>query len=271
MKQKKVIFRDTEIVEFCRATHDTNVIHEPLFMANLGKRVIVPGMFALSQTVNMSGDFLKNHARSLKVLFNSLLSSGDFVTLSTSSYDVNPFEIRLSAFNCKDTLTSKEEYTRLSVKEAVFNTEFSGILQKLEVTEEQVGKFIQLIGADDKDVAHFLFALSYASQALLRCITNPGTGIEKEIEETITRNSGISPFYHTLEIIIPSPFPVFNPVGAFDYFIHFEREKAGKLYGAYVRCEHQGLLIFQSHYKLVGIADRIILRMAKEIKHRQAV
>ena len=93
MKQKKVIFRDTEIVEFCRATHDTNVIHEPLFMANLGKRVIVPGMFALSQTVNMSGDFLKNHARSLKVLFNSLLSSGDFVTLSTSSCDGNPIEI----------------------------------------------------------------------------------------------------------------------------------------------------------------------------------
>jgi acyl dehydratase len=267
MKQKKVIFRDAEIVEFCRATHDTNEIHDPVFMAKLGKRVIVPGMFALSQTVNLSGDFLKNHARSLKVLFNSLLSSGDFITLSSSSFESNPSEIRLSAINCKDTLTSKEEYTRLSVEKTGFNSENRGILRRLEVTGEQVDKFMQLIKAEDKDVAHFLFAVSYASQALFRCITDPETDIEKEIDETISRNTCISPFYHSLEILIPVTFPVFNPVGGLDYFIHFEREKPGKLYGAYVRCQHNGMLIFSSHYKLVGIADRIILRMAKEIKH----
>ena len=62
MKQKKIIFRDTEITEFCCATLDTNEIHDPLFMAKLGKRVIVPGMFALSQTVNLSAGYLKNHA-----------------------------------------------------------------------------------------------------------------------------------------------------------------------------------------------------------------
>ena len=267
MKQKKIIFRDAEIIEFCRATLDTNEIHDPLVMAKLGKRVIVPGMFALSQTVNLSAGFLKNHASSLKVLFNSLLCSGDFVTLCTSSFDDNSSEIRLSAINCKDTLTSNNEYTRLSVKETGFTTDHKGILHKLEVNPEQVEQFSLLIGADDKDVAHFLFAVSYASQALLRSIINPETDVEKEIDETINKNSSISPFYHTLEIRIPKPFPVFDPVGELDYFIHFEREKPCKLYGAYVRCEHHGMLIFQSHYKLVGIADRIILRMAKEIKH----
>jgi hypothetical protein len=267
MKEKKIIFRDSEIIEFCRATLDTNEIHDPLFMAKLGKRVIVPGMFALSQTVNLSAGFLKNHAKSLKVLFNSLLSSGDFVTLCTSSYHDNPSEIRLSAINCKDTLTSNNEYTRLSVKETGFKTDHEGILRRLEVKPEQVRKFMQLIGAEDKDVAHFLFAVSYASQALLRSINQPETEIEKEIDETISKNTSISPFYHTLDIHIPTPFPVFDPVGELDYFIHFEREKPCKLYGAYVRCEHHGKLIFQSYYKLVGIADRIILRMAKEIKH----
>ena len=267
MKQKKIIFRDSEIIEFCRATLDTNEIHDPTTMAKLGRRVIVPGMFALSQTVNLSAGFLKDHANSLKVLFNSLLSSGDFVTLCTSSYDENPSEIRLSAINCKDTLTSNDEYTRLSVKETGFSTDHNGILQKLEVKPEQIEKFTRLIGAEDKDVAHFLFAVSYASHALLISINKPVTDVEKEIDETISKNSSISPFYHTLEIHIPRPFPVFNPVGELDYFIHFEREKPCKLYGAYVRCEQFGKLIFQSHYKLVGIADRIILRMAKEIKH----
>ncbi len=271
MKQKKIIFRDAEIIEFCRATLDTNEIHDPIVMAKLGKRVIVPGMFALSQTINLSADFLKNQANSLKVLFNSLLSSGDFVTLCTSSYDDNPSEIRLSAINCKDTLTSNDEYTRLSMRETVFKSDHEGILHRLEVRPVQVEKFRQLIGAEDKDVANFLFAVSYASQALIRSINKPATIVEQEIHETISKNSCISPFYHTLEISIPKPFPVFEPVGELDYFIHFEREKPLKLYGAYMRCEHHGKIIFQSHYKLVGIADRIILRMAKEIKRHHPV
>jgi acyl dehydratase len=271
MKQKKVIFRDDEIVEFCRATLDTNDIHDPIFMAKLGKRVIVPGMFALSQTANLSAAFLKNRAASLKVLFNSLLSSGDFVTLVATSLDENPNEIRLSAINCKDTLTSKDEYTRLSIKKTEFRTDHGGRLLRLDVTPEQLEKFIQLIGKEDIDVTHFLFAIAYASQALFRCINHPENDIEKEIDDTISKNPSISPFYHSLEIRIPSPFPIFDPVGALDYHIFFEREKPLKIYNAFVRCEHQGNTIFQAHYKLVGIADRIILRMAKEMKHHYKV
>jgi len=269
MKQKKVVFGDTEIVEFCRATFDTNEIHNPVFMSKLGKRVIVPGMFALSQTVNLSSEFLKNKARTLKVLFNSLLSSDDFVLLCAFSPKDNYSEIRLSAINCKDTLTSKDEYTRLSVEESVLKSDHRGILHRLGVSSDQVEKFIQVTGIEDKDVAHFLFSVSYASQALFKSINHPQTEIEIEIDQAISKNSGISPFYHTLEILIPNPFPVFDPTGELDFFIHFEREKALKLYGAYMRCEHNGKLIFQAYYKLVGIADRIILRMAKDIKHHR--
>lgn len=271
MNQKKKIFRDEEIIEFCRATFDTNEIHDPEFMATLGRRVIVPGMFALSQTVNLEAGFLKNQARSLRVLFNSLLSSGDFVTLCSTLQHEDPTEIRLSAVNHKDTLTSKTEYTRLSMKETGFSKDFRGLPHPLKVKQEQVQKFSALIGATDPDVVNFLFAVSYASQALLKSIDRPQNELEEEIDNMINKNTGISPFYHTLEIHIPEPFPVFDPVGTLDYFIHFEREKPLKLYAAYVRCEKQGKVIFQSQYKLIGIADRIILRMAKEIKRHKAV
>jgi hypothetical protein len=271
MNQKKMIFRDDEIIEFCRATLDTNEIHDPEFMASLGRRVIVPGMFALAQTVNLEAGFLKNHARSLRVLFNSLLSSGDFVTLCSMIPHEDPSEIRLSAINHKDTLTSKDNYTRLSVKVAGFRTNFQGLPHPLEVSREQVRKFSALIGATDPDVVNFLFSVSYASQALLKSIDHPQNEVEEEIDNMINKNTGISPFYHTLEILIPAPFPVFDPVGTLDYFIHYEREKPFKLYAAYVRCEKDGIVIFQSQYKLIGIADKIILRMAKEIKHRTVV
>jgi hypothetical protein len=271
MNQKKIIFRDDEIIEFCRATLDTNEIHDPAFMAKLGRRVIVPGMFALAQTVNLEAGFLKNQARSLKVLFNSLLSSGDFVTLRTEVSPKDPAGIRLSAINHKDTLTSKDEFTRLSLRETDFRTDFPGLPHPLEVKPEQIQNFTALIGATDPDVVNFLFAVSYASQAMLKSIHRPQTEVEEEIDNMINKNTGISPFYHTLEIRIPSPFPVFDPVGTLDFFIHYEREKPWKLYAAYLRCEKQGKVIFRSQYKLIGIADRIILRMAKEIKHRPAV
>ena len=88
--------------------------------------------------------------------------------------------------------------------------------------------------------------------------------MEREIDRLINGQSQISPFYHSLEIYIPKPFPVFTPGDAIDYHIHFEREKAMRLYSAYVRCESNGKVIFRSKYRLMGIPDRIILRMAKD-------
>lgn len=264
MKQKKIIFTDSEIVEFCKATKDTNELHNPEFMGKMGKRVIVPGMFALSRTVNLSADLLKSQVNVIKVLFNSLLSSGDFVTLCIISNPEDPCEVRLSAINHKDTLASKDDYTRMFRSDRGFENFIEGILHRINVNSQQIQSFTRLIGANDPDVANFLFAVSYGSQALLNAIDYPETEIEKEIDGAINRNSKVSPFYQSLEIHIPSPFPVFIPGLPIDYFIHYERETAFKLYVAHVRCEIAGKIIFHSQYKMGGIPDLVILRMAKD-------
>ena len=264
MKQRNVIFRDSEIVEFCKATRDTNEIHDPVFMSKMGKRVIVPGMFALSRTLILAFDFLKNDANYIKVFFNSLLSSGDFATLRAEENPADPREIRLSAINHKDTLTSNNEYTRIQKKENLSLKEFPGILRRLEIEPGQVEKFTRLIGPCDPDIAHFLFAVANASQALLHCIVKPLTETEREMDDVVNGNSKVSPFYQALEIQIPSPFPVFNPGDHLDYFIRFETEKHYKLYTAYLRCESNGIKLYHSVYHLVGIPDMVIFRMAKD-------
>jgi hypothetical protein len=264
MKQKKVIFSDSEITEFCKSTKDTNELHNPEFMGKMGKRVIVPGMFALSRTVILSADLLKSRANVIKVLFNSLLSSGDFVTLCTIPDPEDPYEVRLSAINHKDTLASKDEYSRMFRSERKFENFIEGILHRMDLDIQQIECFKRLIGANDPDVANFLFAVSYTSRALLNAINYPGTEIEKEIDGVINRNNKVSPFYQSLEIHIPSPFPIFIPGSPIDYFIHYEREIACKLYTAHVRCEIDGKIIFYSQYKMGGIPDLVILRMAKD-------
>jgi hypothetical protein len=268
MKQKKVIFTDSEIVDFCKATKDTNELHNPEYMGKMGKRVIVPGMFALSRTINLSSDLLKSQANVIKVMFNSLLSSGDFVTLCTIPDPENLYEVRLSAINHKDTLASKDNYARLFRSERKFEDFIEGIHHRIDLDIQQVECFKRLISSSDPDVANFLFAVAYTSTALLNAIYYPETEVEKEIDGVINRvtnrNSKVSPFYQSLELHVPSPFPVFTPGSHIDYFIHYQREIPCKLYTAHVRCEIDGKIIFHSQYKMGGIPDLVILRMAKD-------
>lgn len=265
MKKKKVIFRDAQIIDFCVTTRDTNEIHNPEFMKALGKRVIVPGMLALSSTINLSAEFLKNGGNSILIYFNSLLSSGDFVTLGNTVNPDDPHELRLSAINHKDTLSTNEEYSRIFRRSGDFNLIYPGIRRSLSIEPSMVSRFSGLTMGTDTDICRFLFAVAYTSQALLKSIVEPETEVEREIGRVISRANQVSPFYHSLEIQIPAPFPQFDPQGELDYFIHFTREKPGKLYTAHVRCEHLGRLIFHSRYKMIGIPDRMIYRMAKDI------
>ncbi len=267
MKKKKVIFRDTEITDFCLTTKDTNEIHNPEFMKARGKRVIVPGMLALSSTINLSAGFLKDGADSITIFFNSLLSSGDFVTLVNTLNPDDPHELRLSAINHKDTLSSNDAYSKIFKRSADFDNIYPGIRRSLPIEPAMTLRFSELTSGTDADVSRFMFAVAYTSQALLKSILEPETEVEQEIGQVISRINQVSPFYHSLEIQISSPFPHFEPDGELDYFIHFTTEKTGKLYTAHVRCEHYGRLIFHSRYKMIGIPDRMIYRMAKDISH----
>jgi hypothetical protein len=267
MRKKKVIFTDHQIVEFCHVTRDTNEIHDPAFMEAKGKRVIVPGMLALASTINLSADFLKEKANYIYIHFNSLLSSGDFVTLCNGLNPDDNRELRISAINQKDTLSSNEEYSRMYVLEEDFCPSREGIIRSLDLDHFMVDTFTALTCGSDTEVSGFLFAVAYASQALLRSIDQPVTDVEKEIDVVINKNTRVSPFYHTLEIHVPKPFPSYIPEGKLDYLIHFTVEKPGKLYTAHVCCEHRGTVLFYSRYKMIGIPDMLIYRMAKEISH----
>jgi len=261
--QKEVVFRDCDIVDFCTATQDTNMIHDPEYMHRCRKQVIVPGMFAFSYAAILAEDFLKHSINRIQVYFNSLLSSGEQVALRVEINPENPAEIRLRACNSRDMLTTREAYTRMLKGTVPIHPQQLGIFRKLPVSEKQITTFARLIQTSDRQTAGFLFAVAYASQALFKSITEADTEVEHEIDELINGDHRISPFYHALEIILPSEFPVLRENGTLDYLIHFEREKFHKTYIAHLECQQEEHIIFQSMYKLVAVPDNIIMRMAK--------
>lgn len=264
--RKRIIFTDRSIVDFCKATRDTNEVHDPVFMGNLHKRVIVPGMFAFTCTVNLTSEFVKTRASKIKVFFNTLLSSGDFADLSAIPDHDDPDRIRLSAINHKDTLASQEEFTHISRTGDFFVPQTEGSLLSLPVACDQVKTFATLTGCADPEVQGFLFSVAYASHALFERISRAETEIEQEIDRLINKESKVSPFYHILEIFLPELFVPMQCDGTIDFRIHFEREKKDRNYVANLQCEQNGSIIYRSVYKLIGIPDSIILRMAKNNK-----
>lgn len=264
--KKRIIFTDPSIVSFCRATRDGNEVHDPAFMESIGKRVIVPGMYAFACAVNLSAEFIKQEARHIYVCFNTLLSSGDFADLSAVPEEANPGRIRLSAVNHRDTLASKDAYTHIERTDDPWVPQEGGSVISLEVSSEQVRTFAALTGCTDPDVQGFLFSVAYASQALYNRIPAAETEVEHEIDLLINGESKVSPFYHQLEIFLPERFVPLSPDRLIDYRILFGRERKNRSYIANLQCEQDGRILYRSVYKLVGIPDAIILRMAKNKK-----
>jgi hypothetical protein len=265
--KKRVLFTDQDIVDFCRSTQDTNVVHDQMFMTSLNKRVIVPGMYAFCMTANLAADFILGGANYFRVYFNTLLSSGDFADLCAISGPGPQEEIRLSALNHKDTLSSPGEHTSVMKTDIPFVPQDQGHVLQLPVTGRQVETFRRLISTTNGEVGDLLFTMAYASQALFRSIREPATDVEQEIISLVDGGNRISPFYHTLEIFLPTERPSLLTESLVDYRIHFERVKANRAYLAGVQCEQQGRILYRSVYKLVGIRDSVILRMAKEVHH----
>lgn len=262
MKQR-IIFTDQSIIDFCLATKDTNEVHDPAFMGTLGKRVIVPGMFAFASTAGLSAEFLRTRANRIRVIFNTLLSSGDFADLVVERESTNPEKFRLAAINHKDTLSSQEESTFVERTDDHFTPQSEGSVITLPLTGAQITAFGHLTGCPDREVTGLLFSVAYASHALFERISSPATDVEKDIHVLIHGQEKVSPFYHTLEIFLPATFTHLNGLDTIDYRIHFERTRKNRQYIANLQCEQGGKVLYRSVYKLVGIPDSVILRMAK--------
>ncbi len=267
--KRRIIFRDQDIVDFCRATHDINEVHDPGYMAGIGKRAIVPGMFAFSAAINLASRFLKEEGNTIRVFFNTLLSSGDFADLVAEPGGMEGDRFcRIYAINHKDTLTTGEEHTRIFSAPVVMPMQEEGIVRSLPLETRQIAEFTRLVGAGDPEVAGYLFAISYASQALYKSIAGAVTETEFEIDDLINHSGRISPFYQSLEISLPRPIPPLVSEGELLYRTHFVREKFRKIYLAFLQCEQGGEVLFRSRYRLMAIPDAVILRMAKDIPRR---
>lgn len=264
---KEIIFTDKEIMNFCYATRDFNIVHNPEFMGDKRKHVIVPGMLLFSYIMNFSKDIFKQGLDSFHILFNSIVNSYENISIGYEPTSIEKGSYYVFARNGRDSFSIKNERSRIFKREHDISTVKQGIYRNIDIKTFQLKEFMNLILCDDFKLAGFLFSVAYASNALNLSIEEPQTEVEHEINLLLDKTQNpdqVAPFYQKLDIYLNKNHMPLIPEGQIEYLIHFERETKNKAYIAHVRCEQEGNIIYHSKYRLIAIPDRLIMRLAKD-------
>ncbi len=194
--EKRNAFTGRDISEFCKITGDPNVLHSPEAMNEMGKLAIVPGMLTFAYAVGIvPHDFLTG-ANRFQAYFGGPLAQDESADFAAKQYNKNEF--RLYAVTEKgDILSSKDGYTMIAREQEHRPRGLEAAVMRREITKKDLYSFSGIIEAN-RHVRSYLFAIAGSSEALFRCINNPQSGLEKEVNEKFKQN--IYPVYVSLDI-----------------------------------------------------------------------
>lgn len=265
---KEYIFDDEAVIKFCEITRDHNLIHNPQYMRENGKKTVVPGMLILSTAIGLAKDLINQGANMLELYFHSIIGTGERAEIGFEMLQERPIRAEIIARNTINTLSKKGNPSLLVETDVFPNFSEEGILRTLEVKPGQMQQFAQMTGLEGNQLGYLLFAITYASRALLLSIDEPVTSVEREINYYLDKRLNpdqLSPFYQYLKIYLPENGATPQPDVNLQYLIHFTRVKEGRTYDARVICSQGGNVIYYSDYQLIAIPDRLIMRMASAV------
>ncbi len=265
--RQEITFTNNQVSRFCEATHDKNIIHNPHYMSELNKQVVVPGMYVFATAVNILKDVIRLGADTIRVFFNSVIHTDETVEISGTQTGYEPIEMLMSANNGHDSFTLKDQRSKLYKRTQTYFYDNQGYNRALEYNSNQIDIFSKLTGCADNLMSGLLFSVAYASNALFQAIQFPVTEVEHEINVLIDKTLNpdqVSPFYQSLDVYLPENIQHLEPNGQLDYLIDFEREKANRTYVAHVTCTQNNNLIYKSDYKMISVPERLIMRMVKD-------
>lgn len=262
-------FSNADIIAFCKATMDFNIVHSPEYMSFHKKEVVVPGMYLFSYLSSklLSSCTTMVKSNTIEIFLGSLISAGEQVELLVDTAKETGTWF-LSAINSKDCFRVGENRSSISFNDHPTLTSTQSHNRGLPVTSEQLSLFKSLLHDISKEWLDLLFTITYASQALFKAIASPLDEVESEINLLLDKSKNpdqVSPFYQWLKIEIPGERISLSLDKPIDYHISFNRESANRAYIANVECRQEDKLFYYSRYKLIAIPDRLIMRMAKSM------
>lgn len=264
---RKTVFSDNQVIDFCGITADDNPIHNPSYMHAQNKSVVVPGMLLFSTIINLLHQKATESFNCYRLIFGNVICTNETIDLGFASTQDKAEHKYLYAINGHDMFSVKSERSIAFKNDSLTQLPINGIDRKLPYNRYQLNTFKRLTHSINDALSDFLFCIAYASAALFKAIREPLTEVEREIyrllDKTINPDQ-VSPFYQNLEINQINNNILLSDKGEINYNINFTREKENRVYLAQVSCYSENQLLYQSIYRLIAIPDKIIMRMVKE-------
>ncbi|MBI2142188.1 MaoC family dehydratase [Candidatus Woesearchaeota archaeon] len=264
----EIAFSDSQIVAFCRATRDSNRLHNPEFMAEHGKRAIVPGMMTLAYSLSLavaqygSDRTALSGIRSIDAQFGQVHSSGEELGFDVVREDRDGLETVVNSYKTGES-GGLSQMRSVRVSGASYDIGVKGSSMQASFSAEEIGQFSAATGAVSAEAAGFLYALSFSSGALFSRLGEPQTDSEKEIASLLAR--GIVPVYLSLRFSVPNGIRQVN-AGHVDYFLGIDGRSGGKGYAIRLQCSQAGEVLFRAEFSTRTVHEGIIIeRMAANL------
>lgn len=260
-----------QVEDFCRSTADENPIHNQQHMQDLGKEVVVPGLYIFSLIIKFLQKNEPLNFNTFRIFFGNIVGINEAIDLGFENSPISETQRYLFARTGSDCFTLDSCRSFADIRPNGVDLEARGRHVPITYSRKQVHIFRKLLGLSNTALLGFLFSVSLASPMLISTIRKPVTDVDKEIATLFNRSvypEGTSPLYQSLEIFRLENSTILEPEGQVDYWVQFEKEKAGRIYTANVSCGQSGKLMYHSHYRLVAVPNRVMLRMVRELKHQ---
>ncbi|HPW27072.1 MAG TPA: hypothetical protein PLY31_08045 [Tenuifilaceae bacterium] len=275
MRKKYMQFTTTitgeQVENFCKSTADENPIHNQQHMRELGKEIVVPGLYIFSLIVNFLQKNESLNFNTFRIFFGNIVGINEAIDLGFERSPISESQRYLYARTGADCFSLDNSRSFADIRSNGIGMEERGRHVPITYNKEQVHIFRKLLGLSNAALLSFLFSVSLASPMLISTIRKPVTDVDKEIAMLFNKSvypEGISPLYQSLEIFRLENSTILEPEGQVDYWVQLEKEKAGKFYAANVSCGQSGKVMYNSRYRLVAVPNKVMLRMVRELKNQ---
>jgi len=262
-----------QVENFCKSTADENPIHNQQHMQELGKEIVVPGLYIFSLIVNFLQKNESLNFNTFRIYFGNIVGINEAIDLGFERSPISESQRYLFARKGSDCFSLDNSRSFADIRPNGIGLEVRGRHIPITYNKEQVHIFRKLIGLSSAALLSFLFSVSLASPMLISTIRKPVTEVDKEIATLFNKSvypEGTSPLYQSLEIFRLDNSTILAPEGQVDYWVQFEKEKAGKFYVANVSCGQNGKVMYNSRYRLVAVPNKVMLRMIRELKNQSS-
>ncbi len=260
------VYTPSEIRTFSESTGDDIILHNPEIMKQRNRYPIVQGLFLLVDLLKLQRRFLIENAALIEMYINGCANPYDELVMGNEKERDGSY--RMAVFKgVNDIISLKETHSRMlqiDGKETLPSGN-GGRQIRLCLDAEKLKKFKELVEINEDSLASLLYAMASSSRALLNCVKEPTSDLEKHVLDLMNSPEQHMPVYTYLSFIIPGNGKFVDKDNELGFNIDITQND--ERYDLCLTCKQNERILYTAHHKAVPIKLDVIMRHTKKITY----